>query len=252
MPADRQTDDELRSTVRLANRMLANEGILEGFGHVTARIPGESRAFVSVAQSPLLVEDDHIVTVPLEGDLPDDLQGEMYSELPLHLAIYRHRPDVNCVVHHHAPEVMPFACSDRDIKPMGKVGAIFADGVPRFDDYDLTRRGRLVVGREESDRMAEQLGEHTAQLLDGHGANVVASTIEGAVYATVRLVENAEYQWRAAAFAERDGFVDPIESTASTIAASAADRLWDHLREKLLRSTGSQQERSERRDGVPP
>ena len=218
--------------------MLANEGVLEGFGHVTARIPDKPKVLVSIAQSPILVDEDDIVTVSLEDDPSDACQAEMYSELPIHLAIYRHRSDVNCVVHHHAPEIMPFACTDREIRPMGKVGGMFARGVPRFDGYDLTQRGRLVVGHNESNRMAENLGDHAAQLLNGHGANVVGSTIKEAVYATVRLVENAENQWRSMVFADPDRFVEPTEPMTSGIGASTVDRLWHHLLEKMTRSTG--------------
>jgi ribulose-5-phosphate 4-epimerase/fuculose-1-phosphate aldolase len=177
MPTKRPSEEEIQSQLCTANRILAHEGILNGFGHVTARVTGESRVLVSVAQSPILVRPGDVVSVSLDGQVSDTTEREMYSELPLHLAIYRHRPDVNSVVHHHAPEIMPFACTDCEIRPMGKVGRTFADGVPRFDDYDLEQRGRLVVDRDESDRMAINLGAHSAQLLDGHGANVVGSTI---------------------------------------------------------------------------
>lgn len=231
--------DELTERLVTANRILTDEGILDGLGHVTVRHPDhDDRMLVSRYQSSILVEPEDIITMTLDGDIVDDRDVGTYSETAIHRAIYRHRDDVNSVIHHHAPEIMPFTITDAEIKPAFHPGAIFADGVPTFDEYDEYERGRLVVGREESDRMAEVLGDHRAQLLEAHGANNVGSTLKEAVVSTIHFVRNAKYQREAEDLAQGEDepryYTHPEVSiqkmqSETMLAPRTVDRMWDHL-----------------------
>jgi len=232
------TDDSLTGRLVTANHVLTDYGVLDGFGHVTVREPGADEMLVSRYQSSALVETDDIIRMSLDGTVlgSDDAT---YSETAIHRAIYRARDDVNAVVHHHAPAVMPFTVTDAEIEPVFHMGAIFRDGVPTFDDYDHAERGRLVVTEAESDRMAAALGDRRAQLLEGHGANVTGATLEEVVVATVYLVMNARYQLAAMDVADAVGgepryYDGPEESLDAMVDGvilrpRTVRRMWDHL-----------------------
>jgi len=139
--------NRLKEKLVLANRILSNEGILDGFGHITARHPNHrDHLLVSRYRSSILVSEEDLLTMTLDGDIVDKRDAMTYSETAIHRAIYRHRSDVNAVVHHHAPEIMPFTITGEQIRPAFHMAVIFADGVPHFDEYDTEERGRLIVG----------------------------------------------------------------------------------------------------------
>lgn len=227
------TEDSLAGRLVTANRILTHQGILDGLGHVTARRPGRDELLVSRYQSSALVTADDIIRMDFDGNVLGS-DAETYSETAIHRAIYRHRDDVDAVVHHHAPAVMPFTVTDAEIRPVYHMGAIFHQGVPTFDDYDHDQRGRLVVGEAESDRMAAHLGDRRAQLLEGHGANVVGATVEEAVVATLYLVKNAAYQREAMDVGEPRYYEGPRASIETMVEdvilrPRTVRRMWDHL-----------------------
>jgi HCOMODA/2-hydroxy-3-carboxy-muconic semialdehyde decarboxylase len=233
--------DTLTDRLVTANRILTNEGILDGFGHVTVRHPDhDDRMLVSRYQSSILVEADDIIQMRLDGEILDDRDVDTYSETAIHRAVYRHRDDVDGVVHHHAPEVMPFAITGEPIEAAYHLGAIFADGVPLFDDYNHEKRGKMVIGEAEGDRMAENLGDARAQLLQGHGANTVGRSLKEAVVATIHLVKNAKYQRTAGQVGDPE-FYEDEDSIAAVrdgvvLAPRTVDRAWNHLVAKVEES----------------
>lgn len=222
-----------------ANRILSNEGVVDAFGHVTVREPGAEEMYVSNYQSPALVTTDDVIRMHVDGAILTDDVEEVYSETVIHRSIYRNREDVNAVVHHHAPEILPFTVTGVEVKPIVHNGAIFADGVPVFDDYG-PERGRLVVGEEEGQRMAENLGSCKAQLLFGHGANVVGRTVEEAVVATIYFVQNADAQYRAELLGDPTYYTEEASlrmmSDEVILRERTVGRVWDHLVGRLPES----------------
>lgn len=228
---------DLREQLVVANHIMANEGIIQGFGHVSARIPGTEELLISRSLSPGLVSEEDIVRMDLDGNVVDDSDARTYKETVIHRAIYRNRDNVDAVIHHHAPPVMPFTISDVELQPAFHMGAHIADGVPTFDEYDPDF-GRLVVTEAEGDRMADQLGDLRAQLLKGHGANVVGSDLKEAVLSTVYFVMNARYQFQAHQLGDPDFFTGPpemVEATVEDVILSdiAIDRMWTFLKSSL-------------------
>lgn len=234
------SDPELREQLVTANRIMANEGIISGFGHVSVREPGADEMLISRSRSPAYVTEDDIVRMDFEGNVLSDRDVRTYGETVIHRAIYRNRDDVNAVVHHHAPQVMPFTISDVEIKPAFHPGALFADGVPTFDEYDL-EYGRLVVTEDEGERMADVLGDCRAQLLESHGANVVGSSLQEAVVSTYFFVMNAAYQYQAEQLGSPRYYTGPEESIRNTVediilAPLSQDRIWEFLKRNLPES----------------
>lgn len=147
------------------------------------------------------------------GNLVEKDRGvDTYKETAIHRLIYRNRDDVNAVVHHHAPPVIPFTITDVKLRPAFHMGAIFHSGVPTFDAYD-PEFGRLIVSDAEGQRMADVLGDHRAQLLEGHGANVVGSSIEETICSTVYFVKNAQYQFQAEQLGDPSFYERPDDSS---------------------------------------
>jgi HCOMODA/2-hydroxy-3-carboxy-muconic semialdehyde decarboxylase len=231
------TDDDLRQKLVTANHILANEGIIQGFGHVSVRKPDSDEMFISRRRSPKFVEEDDIVKLGLDGTVLDEGDPDLYGETVLHRKIFQHRPDVNAIVHHHAPAVMPFTIVDTEIKPAFHMAALFADGVPEFNEYD-THYGRLIATEPEADRMAENLGTHRAQLLEGHGANNVGTSLEETIFATVFFVMNARYQYHAMQLGEPtyyDGPQDALDSIVDEVLLSplSQERMWEYLKRSV-------------------
>lgn len=229
--------ESMTSKLVTANRILANEGIIQGFGHVSVRDPDSDEMLISRARSPAFVEEDDIIRMDLDGTVLDDRDVRPYGETVIHRAIYRNRDDVNAVVHHHAPAVMPFTVVDTEIKPVFHMAALFADGVPEFGDYDL-EYGRLVVTEDEGERMAQNLGDHRAQLLEGHGANVTGERLEEVIISTVFFVMNAQYQRQAMQMGDPSYYEGPEESIANILeevilAPLSQDRMWEYLKRNL-------------------
>lgn len=220
-----------------ANHVLANEGIFGGLGHVSVRDPDDDAVLISRSRSPAFVTADDLIRMDLDGTVLDGVDADPYKETVIHRAIYRHRDDVGAVVHHHAPAVMPFTVSDVEIRPVFHLGALFHQGVPTFDDYD-PEGGRLVVTEAEGDRMAAALGDRRAQLLAGHGANVVGRTVEEAVLGTLYLAMNATYQLQAEQLGEPRYLTEGDEDLERTVesailAPSVVERVWEYYRQRL-------------------
>lgn len=229
--------ENLRKQLAVANRILANEEILKVFGHVSVRHPDGDKILISRSRSPALVTEGDVLTMSLDGEVLDDTDHRPYGETVIHRAIYRHREDVNAVVHHHAESILPFTVNDVEIKPAFHMAAIFAEGVPKFGDYD-TDYGRLVVGEAEGDRMAENLGDKRAQLLAGHGANVTGASLREAVIATIYFVMNGTYQQHAEWLGTPDYYEGPQESIDAIVedvilADIALDRMWEYLLSRI-------------------
>ncbi|RLM84269.1 class II aldolase/adducin family protein [Halobellus sp. Atlit-38R] len=229
--------EKSRQQLVTANRILANEGIIQGFGHVSVRHPDGDKMLISRSLSPGLVTEDDLMTMTFDGEIVENVDASPYLETVIHRAIYRNRDNVGAVVHHHAPQLMPFVASDTEIKPAFHMAALFHEGVPTFSDYDLDY-GRLIATEEEGERMAEVLGEKRAQLLANHGANVTGSNIKEAILATKYLVMNAQYQFQAEQLGGTTYFDGPEEALENTIddailAQISVDRMWSFLSGRL-------------------
>jgi ribulose-5-phosphate 4-epimerase/fuculose-1-phosphate aldolase len=110
--------NQVRNLLARANRMIANEGVLDAFGHVTMRHPANpSRYLMSRSRAPELVQPEDIFEFTLDSQPVKPTDVRLYGERVIHGCIYQARPDVNAVCHHHAPSILPFCISGTDLKP---------------------------------------------------------------------------------------------------------------------------------------
>jgi ribulose-5-phosphate 4-epimerase/fuculose-1-phosphate aldolase len=194
---DKLTD--LIEELALANRILAHEGVLDAFGHVSARHPSDpGRYLLSRSRSPLLIEPDDILEFTLDSEPVRTPKVHLYAERVIHGCIYQARPDVMAVVHHHAPAIMPFAIAGKPIVPVFHLGGTMGEEAPFWDQHDeFGDTNLLVVKPEEGRSLARALGRHSAVMMNRHGATVVGSGLKEMVSRAIFMCQNADYQLRA-------------------------------------------------------
>jgi HCOMODA/2-hydroxy-3-carboxy-muconic semialdehyde decarboxylase len=190
---------DLRRDVAEAYRIVANEGILDAFGHISVRNPNNpKRYFLSRSRAPGLVQPDDILEYDLDSNPIVPPKERPYSERVIHGEIFKVRPDVNAVCHHHAPSIMPFAISGAPLLPVFHLGASMGRSAPFWDSRDeFGDTNLLVVKPEEGASLARALGPHTIVLLRRHGATVVGRSLRELVFATIYSAKNAEHQLAA-------------------------------------------------------
>jgi ribulose-5-phosphate 4-epimerase/fuculose-1-phosphate aldolase len=133
-----------RHELAVANRIVAHEGIIDAFGHVSMRHPAKpDRYLISRSRSPEVVEASDIYEYTLDSEpvtpLPAGIRG--YGELVIHGEIYKARPDVNAVAHHHSMAFLPFCNSGEELVPLYHMGAQIGEKVPFWDSKEPHRAG---------------------------------------------------------------------------------------------------------------
>jgi len=194
---DKSTD--LIAELALANRILAHEGVLDAFGHVSVRHPADSgRYLLARSRSPLLVEADDILEYTLDSEPVKPAEMALYAERVIHGCIYQARSDVMAICHHHAPAVLPFCVAGKPIVPVFHLGATIGEQTPFWDQHDEFGDTNLLVSKqEEGHSLARALGQHAVVLMRRHGATVVGGGLQELVSRAIFLCQNADYQMRA-------------------------------------------------------
>lgn len=238
--------DEIRYEISLANRVLAHEGVLDAFGHVSARHPTDpNRYLLSRSRGPELVEPGDVLEFTLDSDPVEPPTVRLYSERVIHGEIYKARPDVQAICHHHAPSIMPFAIAGVDIVPVYHMGATMGETAPFWDSRDdFGDTNLLVVKPEEGASLARALGAHSAVLMRRHGATVVAADLHALAYRCIYMCRNAEFQLRAQAL----GPLSPLtageteKAGALNLQPNVISRAWEYWTYRLDRSGGTPRE----------
>ncbi len=185
----------------VANRILANENILDGLGHISVRsLTNPNHFFQSRDLAPGLVTAADILEYDLDGNPVNPKGPASVRERFIHGAIYKARRDVNSVVHSHMPSVLPYTDVTTPLRPMYHMAAFLVPGVPLFEIRNVQGHvGMLVDDNASGDALAKTLGDKTVALLRGHGAAIVGSSIPDAVSSAIFLDVNARVQSQAVA-----------------------------------------------------
>jgi ribulose-5-phosphate 4-epimerase/fuculose-1-phosphate aldolase len=190
-----QTSAQLRHEVAVANRILGHEGVIDAFGHVSLRHPERpDRYLLSRSRAPALVEPDDILEFTLDSEPVEPPTVQLYAERVIHGEIYKARPDVIAVCHHHSAAIMPFAISGEAMVPVFHLGAAMGPVVPFWDSRDdFGDTNLLVVKPEEGASLARALGRHSMVLMRRHGATVVGMSLRELVFRSIYSCDNARY-----------------------------------------------------------
>jgi ribulose-5-phosphate 4-epimerase/fuculose-1-phosphate aldolase len=228
---------DLIEELALANRILAHEGVLDAFGHVSVRHPADpGRYLLSRSRSPLLIEPDDILEYTLDSEPVRPPKVQLYAERVIHGCIYQARPDVMAVCHHHAPAVMPFAIAGKPIVPVFHLGAAAGENMPFWDQHrEFGDTNLLVVKQEEGHSLARALGRHPAVLMNRHGATVVGGGLRELVSRSIFMCQNADYQLRALALGTPEPLHPGKVKLASTLNAlpNVVNRTWEYWSMRL-------------------
>ena len=157
----------------VANRILANEGVVDAFGHISMRNPDNAgRYFLACSRSPGLVTEEDIIEFELDSNRLDNTDRAIYAERFIHGCIYKARPDVMSVCHSHAHAVVPFTVTNTPIEPIWVMSSGSGVNVPNWDiREEFPDEGTMLVVNDSTGRsLAKKLGDGRVCLLRGHGA----------------------------------------------------------------------------------
>jgi len=227
----------IREEIAIANRILAHEGIVDAFGHISARHPTDpGRFLISRHRAPELVQPEDILEYTLDTEPVHQTTFRHYGERVIHGCIYQARPDVMSVCHHHAPAVMPYAISRAALVPVYHLGASMGFKVPFWDSRDDFGETALVLVKPEEGRsLAKALGKGWTVLMGRHGATVAGTSIRQTVFRTIFSCKNAELQTQA----HLHGHVEPLSEKEVELAAAynlrpgPQERAWDYWVKRL-------------------
>jgi HCOMODA/2-hydroxy-3-carboxy-muconic semialdehyde decarboxylase len=222
---------ELRRVVA-ANRILAREGVVDAFGHVSVRDPRNPRRFVMArSRSPELVELGDLMEFELDGTPVDSRGRTAYGERMIHGAVYEARADVQSVVHTHATGVLPFTITATPLRPVIHTASIIGATIPVWDIRDRFGGTDLLVRTIEQGRdLARALAANTCLLMRGHGAVVVGSGVPQAVLTAIYLQVNANVLLEARSLGTPQALTDEeiAKATESQFSPLALDRAWEY------------------------
>ena len=212
------TREALVNELVIANHSLANEGVLDGYGHVSVRNPANpARYFLARAGAPALVTAADITEYDLESQPITGAATAGYQERFIHGQIYKARPDVTAVIHCHCSDVIPFGATSVAMQPMYHMGYFIAEGVPVWDIKKAGGTDMLVRTNELGRALALALADKSAVLMRGHGAAVAATSLHLVVGKAYYLNLNARLQMQAMQLgAGKVVYLDPTEAKNST------------------------------------
>ena len=233
---------DARPELALANRMVANEGVIDAFGHVSMRHPTDPRRYLlSRSRAPELVGPDDFIEYNLDSEPLHDPGMPQYSERVIHGEIYKARPEVMSVCHHHSPAFMPLLATGTDYMPVFHLGAVGGIRPPFWDQRDeFGDTNMLVVKAEEGRSLARALGRHWMVLMKRHGVTVVGTSVRDCVFRSIFSCRNAEYQVRAMTI----GAIGPLSPGETALAGqitaktTGLARSWEYWSMRVAKSAG--------------
>jgi len=196
-------ETDLRSLVVQGSHILANEGVMDGFGHLSTRHPDNANHFlISCSRSPELVTLDDIMELGSDGEPVDSNDSRKpFLERFIHAAIYTARPDVNAVVHHHARELVAVGISETSLRPVMHMAGAMGSTVPTWDIRDrFGDTNLLVTNMEQGHDLANCLDDNSAALMRGHGAVIAKASVQETVLTAIYMYVNAQIMVQAAPF----------------------------------------------------
>jgi HCOMODA/2-hydroxy-3-carboxy-muconic semialdehyde decarboxylase len=224
-PADQTLIEDLVA----ANHILYDQGVVDGFGHVSARHNKDPNRFLLArSMAPALVTAQDIMEYDLDCNPVEPRGRTSYLERFIHGAIYKLRPDVQAVVHSHSPAVIPFADTKVALRPMNHISSFLGDGAPVFDIRTVGGPATDMLIRNASlgHALAVKLGDHAVVLMRGHGSVAVAQSVRHVVFRAIYTEVDARMETQAMILGKPE-FLNAQEAAAATKTNNAlVDRPW--------------------------
>ena len=218
----------------LANHILANEGVVDAYGHVSVRDPRDPNHFLLAGHMAAgVVTAGDIIEYDLDSKPVDPNAKGGYTERFIHGEIYRARPDVMAVVHCHSPELIPFGATGVALRPIAHLAGFLGEGVPVFEIRDVAGETDLLIRNSTlGQALAKTLGNKPAALMRGHGAVVVAPNLHVVAGRAYYMNLDARLQREAISLGGTVTYLTP-EEAAKASAQDGYERAWDFWKHKL-------------------
>jgi ribulose-5-phosphate 4-epimerase/fuculose-1-phosphate aldolase len=230
-PVANSPDPKLVEDLVYANRILYDQGVVDAFGHVSAREASQpDRFLLARSVAPALVTRADILEFDKNGE-PIDARGRaVYLERFIHAAIYRARPDVKAIVHSHSPAVIPFGVTGTILRPIYHMSAFLGAGAPIFEIRNAAGMTNMLISDNKlGDALARTLGDGSIVLMRGHGSVAVGGSILQVVHRAIYTEVNARLQAEAARLGPIN-FLTPEEAAkadAQTDSTASISRPWE-------------------------
>jgi HCOMODA/2-hydroxy-3-carboxy-muconic semialdehyde decarboxylase len=230
-------DPALIEDLVAANRILFDQGVVDGFGHVSARHGKDpNRYLLARSMAPGLVTADDIMEYDLDSSAIDPRGRTSYLERFIHGAIYQARSDVRAVVHSHSPAVLPFADTKVALRPMNHIAGFLGAGVPVFEIRDTAgpATDMLIRNAALGHALAATLGSSSVALMRGHGSVAAAQSVRHVVFRAVYTEVNARVEAEAMKLGTPE-FLNPQEAAAAAKTNDGlVDRPWELWKRRAM------------------
>ena len=191
----RETNESRITDLLTANHILADQGVLDAFGHVSVRsFENPAKYFLSRSRSPALITRRDILEFDQDSNPLDPRGWSLYGERFIHGEIYRARPDVQGIVHSHAPATLPFGVTGVPLQPVIHMAGFLPQQVTLFEIRDVAgpENGMLIVNRDLGQALGRSLGAECVVLMRGHGMTVVGPSVRHATSRAIYTQLNAQ------------------------------------------------------------
>ncbi len=228
-------DHALVEKLAMANRILYDQGVVDGFGHISVRHDKSSAHFLlSCNRAPGLVSPGDILSYDLNGDLAVASSQRSYLERFIHSEIYQARPDVMSVVHSHSQSVIPFGVTGQRLRPIFHMSGFLGSGSALFEIRDTAGNTDMLIRDAGLGKaLAQSLAQHNCVLMRGHGSTTVGPSIEVAVYRAIYAEVNARLQIQAAALGPINFLNEEEAALAAATTEAQVVRAWDLWRGRI-------------------
>lgn len=226
LPASRTLVDDLVA----ASRILAAQGVLDAYGHVSARSDKRPERFImSRSRAPALVTAADLMEWDPDSEALAGDRRKGFIERYIHGEIYRARPDVMAVVHSHSPSVIPFGISRTRLRPVYHMGSFLWSGAPVWDIRKVREENDLLVrDRPLGQALAHALGKCNCVLMRGHGMTVIGDSVPEAVFRAIYTEMNARLQLQATQLEGPVEFLSEEEGRRATASnRGTLERPWE-------------------------
>jgi len=228
----------------IANHILYHQGVVDGFGHVSARNPAQpDHFFMARAIAPGRVTRDDILAFDADAKPVKPDGPPVYAERFIHSEIYKARPDVMAVIHSHSPTVVPFSVTQVPLRPVVATASFLAPSVPVFEIRKVAGTSNLLVTDVARGKaLAETLGQRPVALMRGHGDVVVGPNVRRAVSRAIYTEIDARLLWQAITLGGPIEYITPEEAALmeagrdSAGEGHGANRTWDMWKDEALRA----------------
>ena len=227
----------LLQDLAIANRILVNEGVLDGFGHISVRRPDQpDRFYIARSMAPALVTVDDIVEVDLDGHVHDAQDRRTYVERFIHSAIYKARPEVMSIIHSHSPAVIPFGVTGARLRPICHMSGFLGAVTPVFEIRHSAGESTDLLIRNQAlgEALAQTLGASNVALMRGHGSVTVGTSIQQAVFRGIYTESNARLQMQAAQLGAIEFLTEGEAQATSDMNDMHLDRPWQMWKRKAM------------------